>query len=231
MSTLPCGAEEIDLPEERNILPFLTKNTFVESGSKRVNIEGIIDDIYFELLRSAAPEPRNYRVDLRENSTVALPDIKSGNTLETIQLPIIAIAFKYLITPARYLKGTGLDPHLLSRRYEFKNVVSGDSKIYSPKELEVGFDTVFRPDVFYVDVHTEFRYFCHKVEGDLIKLTMLEGYQHGRHLQVTFSVLRENAHSYLEIIDEAEVKRLKAMLRTLRNRSGSSFGGEEILDA
>ena len=47
---------------------------------------------------------------------------------------------------------------------------------------------------------------------------MLEGYQHGRHLQMTFSVLRENAKSYVEISDKVEVQRLKAMLRTFRDK-------------
>jgi hypothetical protein len=228
---LHCGAEELVLPEERNILPFLVKDTFIESHNHRVTIESILDDIHSELEQSGTSESKSYRIDFRKGSVVTLPDIKSGNTLEFIQLPIEYITFKYQITPGLYLKDEGLDPYLLRRRYEFKNAVSGEGKIYSPKELEVGFDTIFRPGSFYFDVHSEFRYFCHKIDGDLIKLAMLEGYQHGRHLQVTFTVLRENARSYAEITDESEINRLKAMLRTLRNRRGASFEGEEILDA
>src|SRR4029077_2186948 len=229
--SLVCGDENIDLPEQRNILPFLLKAAFIENDSYKVNIERIIDDLYFQLAGSAAREAKSFRVELPAGSRVSLPDIKSGNTLEAICLPIRALSFKYQLIMARYYSGEGLDPRIAHTRYEFRNAISGEGKAYTPRELEVGFDTVFKPGVFYVDVHTEFCYFCNRVEGNLITLTMLEGYQHGRHLQATFSVLRENAKSYVEITDKTEVARLKAMLRTLRARSGSDFGGEEILDS
>lgn len=228
--SLDCGDENIDLPERRNILPFLIKDTLIEYGSQRFSIERIIDDLYFQLAGSATREIKSFRLELPAGSMVELPDIKSGNTLETIRLSIRAVSFKYQLTIARYYAGEGLDPHIAHTRYEFRNAVSGESTVYRPRELEVGFDTAFKPGIFYVDVHTEFYYFCHRVEGDLITLTMLEGYQHGRHLQVTFSVLRENAKSYVEVTDKVEVERLKAMLRTLRDKGGLNSGGEEILD-
>jgi hypothetical protein len=229
--SLDCGDESLDLPEQRNILPFLLKEAFIESDGLRVNIERIIDDLYFQLAGSAVREAKSFRIVLPAGSRVSLPDVKSGNTLETICLPIIALSFKYQLIMARYYSGGGLDPRIAHTRYVFRNAVSGEGKVYTPRELEVGFDTIFKPGIFYVDVHTEFCYFCHRVEGNLITLTMLEGYQHGRHLQVTFSVLRENAKSYVEVTDKAEVARLKAMLKTLQDRSGSNFGGEKILDS
>jgi hypothetical protein len=229
--SLDCGDEGIDLPERRNILPFLVKDTFVEISSHKISIERIIDDLYFQLAGSAARDPKSFRLELAAGSMVELPDIKSGNTLKTIRLPIVAISFKYQLIAARVYAGEGLDLHIALMRYEFRNAVSGERKDYRPRDLEVGFDTTFKPGTFYADVHTEFYYFCHRVEGDVITLTMLEGYQHGRHLQVTFSVLRENAKSYVEITDKVEVERLKAMLRTLRDMSGLNSGGEEILDS
>jgi hypothetical protein len=221
------GADKIELPEERNILPYLVRETFIERGRDRLNIEAMVDFLYLNLLRSAGPEPKVHRIDLREGSTVTLPDLKSGNTLETLTLPVKVLEFSYKVIPARYLKATGLDPYLLRGRYEFKNAVTGDSRVYGPSDLDVGFDTVFKPGKFYTAIHSEFRYFCHRVEGDLITLTMIEGYQHGKHLQATFRVLRENADSYAEIADDEEIKRLKAMLNTLRRKSGANFGGEE----
>jgi Restriction endonuclease len=230
--TLHCGkadeSDRLELPEERNILPYLVKETFIERGRDRLNIEAIVDFLCLSLLRVAGPEPKVHRIDLRKGSAVTLPDIKSGNTLETITLPVKALEFCYQVIPARYLKGTGLDPYLLRGRYEFKNVVTGDSRVYDPRDLGAGFDTMFAPGKFYSAIHSEFRYFCHQVDGDLITLTMLEGYQHGKHLQATFKVLRENADNFVEITDEKEVERLKAMLNTLRRKSGAKFGGDEV---
>jgi hypothetical protein len=229
--SLTCGGGIIDFPEWRNILPFLIKDTFVERGNHRINIESIIDDLYFQLAESAAREPKTFRLELPSTSIVEFPDIKSGNTLETIRLPVSELSFSYQLIAARCYSGEGLDPYISHKRYEFRNVLSGESKLYSPRDLEVGLDTDFKSGNFYIDAHTNFCYFCHQVESEALTMTMLEGYQHGKHLQVTFSVLRENASSFIEITDTAEVGRLKAMLRTLRERSGSSFGGEEILDS
>ncbi|MFY9825088.1 MAG: restriction endonuclease [Thermoanaerobaculia bacterium] len=224
------GSEKIELPEERNILPFLIKDALIERGTNRITLESMIDFIYSEVLKISDPEPKDYRINLLDSSTVTLPDIKSGNTLETITLEIRAIDFKHRVTPARYLGGPGLDPYLLRNRYAFRNVVTGETHIYGSRDLVVGFETVFKPGTFYVDIHSEFRYFCHKVEGDLITLTMLEGYQHGKHLQATFKFLESTGHSYIELVDGIEIARLKAMLRTLRERSGLNAGAEEVLD-
>jgi len=172
---LDCGDEIIELQEQRNILPFLVKSTFVEKGGRRISIERIVDDLYFRLAERAVRAPQVFRLNIPAGSMVELPDIKSGNTLKTIRLPITAVEFSYALTAARVYSGGGLDPHIALTRYEFRNAVSGESKRYRPGELAVGFDTEFRPGAFYVDAHTEFNYFCHQVEGDLITMTMLEG--------------------------------------------------------
>jgi len=221
---LLCGdsiQEGLRLPEERNILPFLVKETQVTFDGERQSLESLIDSRFEELLESGSSEPQQFRQEFTGFASVTLPDIKTGNTLETITFTLRALEFKYQIVPMRYITGDGRDPYLTERRYELRNVLTGERALYDPQKVAPDLEPAFEAGKFYYNVALRFLYYCDDVSGDLITLTMIEGYQHGKHLQATFTVLRKDAGSYVEVTDQAEIDRLSAMLATLKRLSGT----------
>jgi hypothetical protein len=219
---LLCGEslpEVLPLPEERNILPFLVKATQLTFGGMRESLETFIDSRFEELLRSGGSTPQHFKQEFTGPASVTLPDIKTGNTLETITLTLRALEFQYQVVPMRFMTGDGRDPYLTERRYELRNVVTGDRALYDPQKVAPNLEPAFQVGKFYYNVVLRFLYHCDGVSGDLITLTMIEGYQHGKHLQVTFRVLRKDAGSYVEVTDQYEITRLSSMLATLRRLS------------
>lgn len=223
---LQCPKERVALPEQRNILPFLIRDSKIRTDRTEISMDNLLDKLHDSLMRTAEPQAKTFKYKFPPFTVVEMADIKSGNTLERIKLWVTGMEFKYQVVEGRHWLGIGLDPYLLAKQYEFRNELSGEAKRMGLGDLEVGHDTVFQAGHFYYNCHNQFRYYCRTVEGDLITLTMLEAYQHGRHMQATFTVLRENANAYLEVEDGEEVKRLSAMLETLNRLSGKRQGAE-----
>lgn len=213
---------ELQLPEHRNILPFLLKETIISNHRGRCSIEAMLEQRHDEFDRKASTEPIEQTVPFNDKTTTAtLPDIISGNTLERITLPVDSLSFELLVIPARGIRNSGLDPYIhLGGAYQYRNSVTGDHQRYGTRDLNVAAETEFKEGCFYAAIFTDFRYYCHGVADDKITMTMLEGYQHGRHLQATFIVLRENATNYLEIADSSEIERLQAMVESLERIGG-----------
>lgn len=213
---------ETRLPETRNILPFLLKETIISNHNGKSSIEAILQQRHDEFDRKAGTEASVHSIPFnRKTTTATLPDIISGNTLERITIPLDSFSFELLVVPARGIRNSGLDPYIFSGgAYQYRNVVSGELQRYSKRDLDVASDTEFKEGSFYADVFTDFRYICHGVDGERITMTMLEGYQHGRDLQATFVVLRENATNYAEITDPSEIERLQSMVKSLERIGG-----------
>ena len=221
---LLCGdslQEVIPLPEERNILSFLLKETQLTFGGKRQSLETFIDSRLEKLLESVSNEPQRFKQEFTAPASVTLPDIKTGNTLETITIALRALELQYQVAAMRFITGDGRDPYLTERRYELKNVLTGERALYDPQKVTPNLEPEFQAGKFYYNVALRFLYHCDTVSGDLITLTMIEGYQHGKHIQATFTVLRKDAGSYAEVVDQAEITRLSAMLATRKRLSGT----------
>lgn len=214
--------EIVKLPAHRNILPFLAKQTYFNMGDgEKVSLEFLLQHLNQKFLNNIASEERQcFDFPMKEKTVVSFPDVKSGNTLEKLSMPIKSMSFYYQIAPRKYISGTGLDPYLSTGGYQFKNAISEQSSNYYKNDLKLGINTKFKPNSFYKDVNSDFFYICHEVNDALVIMTLIEGYQHGKNLQVTFSFSIEQETNYIEINDREEILRLTAMVKSIERIGG-----------
>ena len=85
-------------------------------------------------------------------------------------------------------------------------------------DLPLGFDSTVTPGEFYEQPHLFHRYYCEGIDGDSVRWTMVESYQHGHLVQVTFTQKLKYAKHYVPIVDEDVRIRLKSMLAYLKRR-------------
>ena len=111
---------------------------------------------------------------------------------------------------------SGLDRYLLERMGLSIRVMDEYGEILESKKLQeiaFDFDTHLQPGKFYWSPAVGFYYHFDGVDGDLLKWTLLESYQHGHLIQAKFTQKRENSRGYVEVEDENVLCRLRRMLR------------------
>ena len=213
-------SETISLPEHRNILPFLIKETRLSWSANTVTLEQLLNTILERLWQKATNEAQEERLPMQRGAVVDLPDVRTGNTLERIELELKELRFSFAIIERRAIRGTGLDPYLFRGSLKYTDEVSGEERVYRPEKLVNPEASVPEVGKFYETPLTGFRYLCHGKDEECVTMTMLEGFQHGRNLQVTFTQTCGNARGYVEITDANEILRLHAILASLERISG-----------
>jgi Restriction endonuclease len=83
-------------------------------------------------------------------------------------------------------------------------------------DLPLGYDSPVQPGQFYELPSMFNRYYCEKIEGDLITWMLLESYQHGHLIQAAFTQRLKYSSHYVRVTDEAILKRLNKMLVRLK---------------
>lgn len=83
-------------------------------------------------------------------------------------------------------------------------------------DLPLGYDSPIRPGQFYELPSMFNRYYCEKIEGDLITWTLVESYQHGHLFQATFAQKIKYSSHYVQVTDSKILVRLKEMLARLK---------------
>lgn len=79
-------------------------------------------------------------------------------------------------------------------------------------EIPLGFDAPVVPGRFYELPEMFNRYYCEKIDGDLVTWTLLESYQHGLLVQANITQKVKYQNHYIEVTDEVVLHRLHAML-------------------
>lgn len=83
-------------------------------------------------------------------------------------------------------------------------------------DLPLGYDSPVKPGRFYEQSSIFNRYYCEKIEGELVTWTLLESYQHGSLFQGTFTQKLKYSTHYVHIIDKKILERLNRMLARLK---------------
>ena len=83
-------------------------------------------------------------------------------------------------------------------------------------DLPLGYDAPVLPGHFYELPSMFNRYYCEKVENELVTWTLVESYQHGHLIQATFTQKIMYSTHYVQVIDSSILLRLKEMLARLK---------------
>jgi len=196
------------LSEERNMLPYLLKNTVFKREGAVTSLRSIIDSVRVQISEKAKDETQVFRMPLPSGTKAKIP-------ISSHEYTVSALSFKYELVPAKTLRGDArLDPALLDvvfMKYYYENVITKEQFVIPNKDIKIGFDTVLEVGKFYVTPGLEFSYYCEHIDGDLATIFLVESYQHGDLLQMQFKQTLENAKHYIEVEDKNEIARLRKM--------------------
>lgn len=160
-------------------------------------------------------------IDLTGENIVTLPLQPSTRLQLPHQVPVSVNSMQFscslidIVVP----KVPTFDSHIvagISARVELRDDKGTIHHTTRLGDIPLGFDSSVEPGRFYELAHLFNRYYCEKIEGDLITWTLLESYQHGHLFQATFTQKQQYAKHYALITDAAIIDRLNGMLARLR---------------
>ena len=164
----------------------------------------------------------NPTIDLDSDVPIELP----LTPLTTLQQPheepvaVSAMRFKCALDDLKVPKEPCLDAHVMKG---LTSVVElHDEKgalLHSMRmgDIPLGFDETVVPGRFYELPHLCNRYYCEKIEGDLVTWTLVESYQHGQLFQATAKQKLEYSRYYVPVTDSKIKARLEAMLARFKS--------------
>jgi len=135
---------------------------------------------------------------------------------------VVALRFKCEFVEIGYTSGPVLDVHLqasLKRRVEIQD---GDGRLIhgSPlASIPMGFDTTLEPGEFYEVPSLFTRYYCEKIEGDMVSWIVIESYQFGGLVQARIRQKLKYRTDYVPVVDACVRKRLQRLLDRYLDRA------------
>jgi hypothetical protein len=132
---------------------------------------------------------------------------------------ITAMRFKCALVDVMISKGPLPDNHLragLASKVELHDEKGALLHSMRMGDIPLGFDTPVVPAQFYELPHLYNRYYCEKIEGELVTWTLVESYQHGHLFQATIRQNLKYSEYYVPVTDDKIKARLEAMLARLK---------------
>lgn len=111
------------------------------------------------------------------------------------------------------------DNHILeamSSRVELRDSRGQLHHATQTSRLPLGFDGVLKVGSFYEQQALCNRYYCEKIDGEMVTWILVESYQHGHLFQATLKQKIEFSKFYVEVTDEKVLIRLRAMLARVK---------------
>lgn len=204
----------LDLPDDRNLPPYLATHLTIRSGAEVRRLHELIDGNYAMILAQATSDPNEFHIPLTDGSVAYVPHLRE-------EYPVAELSFLFRITSFQVLKQPGIDPYLMAGVYEYRDFRSGKVKQISRFQVQVSHETVLKPGGFYFNPNLEFSYYCHAIEGEIATLLLVESYQHGMLLQAAYKQNIKYQDQFVEITNEAEIQRLKRVGRNILRDHGA----------
>lgn len=160
-------------------------------------------------------------IDLDKETRVELP-LPSGTELcepHSKAAPVTAMIFTCSLVELAIPKQPMPDNHVLQgvrTRLELRDTTGKVQHSARLGDLPLGYDTPVQPGHFYELPSMFNRYYCEKVEGDLVTWTLVESYQHGHLFQATFTQKVKYSSHYVQVTEGKALARLKEMLARLK---------------
>jgi len=212
---------EIRLPDEdASRLQFIVQNARLSYKGQTRSLADVLDRIISSSSRELSREEQEYPCLFEPPTVIEMPDI--DNPFEQRRHELRALTCRAVLTDLRTTRTDtdvltrGVDPRILAGDLEYTDATRGHSRRIPPGSLGLGADTVFVPGHFYRSLKFRFSYHCDAVNGDLVAMLLLEGYQHGQFLQVEFTFDRRKTTDYQEIEEPDQIERLGRLLASHR---------------
>lgn len=208
---LKGGSSVYRFPTTPSALTYYVRHSRLRAKNRTVTIEELID----ERVRQRTLETFSEKITLDHR-------IDKGEVIEVPHLsPITAhkIAFDVQLTTALNVAFGGFDPELAPRKFELRNVLTGEINYLDEGNLWIGFDTNYEVGKFYTDPFKNMNYYCEQNDGAKIKLILVESYQHGSLIQAAMTVISSEKKKVIEVTDKLEVARLTRIYEAYRRRA------------
>lgn len=134
-------------------------------------------------------------------------------------VPVTAILFTCSLVELAIPKRPMLDNHVLQgvrSRVELRDMSGKVHHSTRLGDLPLGYDAPVQPGQFYELPSMFNRYYCEKIEGDLVTWTLVESYQHGHLFQATLTQKIKYSSHYVQVTDSKVLGRLIEMLARLK---------------
>jgi hypothetical protein len=195
-------------------LHYLVLNTFIIKGSEKLTLDGVLSNWINKNCAVLTYDGDVFEIPIASGCLVEIPEKGILNNIR-------AIKFTVRVVDARPLTGPALDPYLMEKQHTYfriNNVIDGKDTRVKLSDIDHGFDTEIKEGCFYTAPSLGYNYYCEKIEGDLITWWLLESYQHGHKIDVTFTQTIENAKGYQLIVDTKLINRLRDRVRKYLER-------------
>lgn len=160
-------------------------------------------------------------INLEGETSVELPLSADLKLPHEEPVPVTAMRFKCAPVDVMVPKVPLPDTHVLAglgSKVELRDEKGTLLHSTRPGDIPLGFDEPVVPGRFYELSHLCNRYYCEKIEEDLVTWTLVESYQHGHLVQATFTQKLRYAKYYTPVTDSKIQSRLLAMLAHLKRR-------------
>lgn len=202
------------LPAQSNALSYYANEILIEQNGSRESLAKFIER-HSRQLEGAQDDYADHVIPITPGAMIVAPD--DG------EIPLKAVAkirVRAAVTQAKTLHGPAmLDPYLLIPDIMVRNLATGESQLFNPHDLALGVDTVFEEGKFYESPQLSMYYYCERIEGDTVRLYLIESYQHGRLIQADFRIKIEYANRYVEVSEKIVLERLRRRLEKLKATS------------
>lgn len=206
------------LPDEPGILRMFMRDMKIQGPGIETIPEQVVEKHHASMSRSATTSPQILQEEFPGETVVIHPNFQT-------RTPVSSFSFEYRLITAGDLKtteGLGVDPYFTDSIYKLEDEITKEIRTIDSSNLEFGFNTVLEPGKFYHNPNLEFSYYCEAVNGDLGTMALIESYQGGRLFQATGDIHKDQWGQFVEVIDEAEIKRLKKVYERYLKNTGSS---------
>jgi hypothetical protein len=197
---------EFTLPDERTQMEYYVSKTTLSDGRALREILKSPNDLEFG-------HRRNEQLHIEPPQHIEPPDaffFPSG----------IIKVIKYSISGESAIPihgNTRIDPTLLRSPVVYTNVLTGETSTFALDQLPLGVKRV-SPGSFYFGYHPLRYYYCHSIEGNLVRWYLVESFQSGNLFQSIMTQDIRYSYFYIPVSDKDILERLSARLESLEKR-------------
>lgn len=201
----------VSLRDSRGSLAYLVQNsTVVSTGAVPVSLSLIVQESVHENRRRMTPDADLITVRFPTGTLVNVPQ-------ECKEEPIVALTYRIRLTTSAIYPSNGLDPRILVKAYEFKDVIGDESRIIPAIDVKIKTGDAIEAGKFYDNEEFGIYYYCEAIsDSGLISFIIVETYQHGLLWQIPIQQFRGDVINLIEVRNPQEIARLTAMLHEYR---------------
>jgi hypothetical protein len=139
-----------------------------------------------------------------------------------------AFKFQARIVNGWVAEGPAVDAHIFASMYTDVELRGVDGKLEHRtrlRDVPFGFATQMEAGKYYTDPNTYMHYYCRKIDGEVMHLTLVESYQHGIRVGADFTAKKQFATNYVEITDKKTLQRLQRIREAMLESAAKSETG------